>query len=44
MSEGKAYTREEVHQHFAKMLNGKVREGLQKPERSKSEFVGFMCR
>ena len=31
------YTIEEAHQHFAKMLNGKVWELLQKPKRSKSD-------
>jgi tetratricopeptide (TPR) repeat protein len=37
MNEAKKYTLEEAHQHFAKMLNGKVWELLQKTERSKSE-------
>lgn len=37
MDEGKTHTLAEAHQHFAKTLNGKVWELLQKPERSKSE-------
>ncbi len=37
MNEAKTYTLEEAHQHFAKTLNGKVWNLLQKPERSKSE-------
>ncbi|MEW6718144.1 MAG: hypothetical protein AB1345_11665 [Chloroflexota bacterium] len=37
MNEAKTYTLEEAHEHFAKMLNGKVWGLLQKPERSKSE-------
>ena len=37
MNEAKTYTLEEAHQHFAKMLNAKVWELLQKTERSKSE-------
>jgi tetratricopeptide (TPR) repeat protein len=37
MNETKTYTLEEAHQHFAKTLNGKIWELLQKPERSKSE-------
>ena len=37
MDEGKTYTLKESHQYFAKMLNGKVWELLQKTERSQSE-------
>jgi tetratricopeptide (TPR) repeat protein len=37
MNEAKTYTLEEAHQHFAKTLNGKVWELLQKSDRSKSE-------
>lgn len=37
MDEVKRYTLEEAHQHFAKTVNGKVWELLQKPERSNSE-------
>jgi tetratricopeptide (TPR) repeat protein len=37
MDEAKTYTIEESHQLFAKTLNGKVWELLQKTERSKSE-------
>lgn len=37
MDEVKTHSLAEAHQHFAKTLNGKVWELLQKPERSKSE-------
>jgi len=37
MEETKMYTLEEAHTHFAKTLNGKVWELLQKPKRSKLE-------
>jgi len=37
MKDEKTYTLEDAHQYFAKMLNGKVWELLQKTERSKSE-------
>lgn len=37
MAEGNTFTLEEAHQYFAKTLNGKVWELLQKPERSKSD-------
>jgi hypothetical protein len=37
MDETRTYTLEEAHLHFAKTLNGKVWELLEKPERSKSE-------
>ena len=37
MNETKVYTLEEAHQHFAKTLNGKTWELLQKQERSKQE-------
>jgi len=37
MNEGKTYTLEEAQQYFAKMLNGKAWDLLQKPNRSKQE-------
>jgi hypothetical protein len=37
MGEEKTYTLDEAHLHFAKTLNGKVWDLLQKPERSPSE-------
>ena len=37
MNESKTYSLEEAHLYFAKMLNGKVWELLQKPDRSKQE-------
>ena len=36
-NEGKSYTLEEAQQYFAKTLNGKVWELLQKPDRSRQE-------